>query len=128
MAKPLPTSEWRARAEVRLQGQALHDFDLSHVSDLKGFSFNRLHSAGLFKFAKPLPGPGPLAANRWLQATARAFIRVEDWPACTINRFGRHDARKRLNQLSRHLVTDGELTEASRLALRSLTGRFGRAK
>lgn len=125
--KPLPPTEWRARVEVRLQGEVLRDLGLTHAKDLEHFTFERLHTAKLFKFTKRIDGRKPLLTNPWSQAAAKSLGDGSDWPSCIVNRQGRHDSRGRMRQTSRHLVTDRELTEASRLALRGLTGRFGRA-
>lgn len=124
--KPLQSTDWRARVEVRLKGKAMDRFNLTYVRDLEGFSYERLHSAGLFKFTKRVSGSGPLFTNPWSQAGAKSLGIDGESPACVFNQFGRRDKRKRQRQVSHHLVTDTELTEASRQALRSLTGRFGR--
>lgn len=124
--KSLPPAEWRVRVEVRLQGGALRDLNLLHVKDLERFTFERLHSAGLFKFTKRVPGAGPLLTNVWSQAAAKSLGNEKNWPSCVVNRFGRRDHRGRVRQISRHLTTDVELTDACRQALRGLTRRFGR--
>jgi len=125
MAKPLPPADWRARAEVRLQGGAFRDLSLTFVKDLEGFSFERLYSAGLFKFAKRAPASEPMFTNPWSQTAAKSLGDEAEWPACVVTLFGHLDKRKRECKMSRHLVTDTELSEASRQALRGLTRRFG---
>lgn len=61
--KPLPETEWRARAEVRLQGEALSSLGLVTPMDLASFSFQRLYSFGYFKFCCPAMGSGIVASN-----------------------------------------------------------------
>lgn len=122
--KSLPPSDHRARVEVRLQGRALEGFNLLSVDDLRGFAFERLHSQGLFKFAKRDRASGPIFTNKYAAAAGHALGINDDSPACVLNRFGRRDRRGRMRTLSRYLVTNTELTEASRYALRQLTRRF----
>jgi hypothetical protein len=124
----LPTDEWRARAEVRIQGDMLATLGLRLVADLRSFSYESLHSAGLFKFAKRDLTASPLFRNPHQAAQVGAHALGDDrsWPACAVNLFGRRDGRGRIRALSRVLVTDSELTEAARQALRGLTRRFGR--
>jgi len=121
---PLPESEYRSRVEVRLKGRALEQLNLVLVSDLRDFCYERLHSAGLFKFARRDHRSGPIFTNSYSISAAKSLGIDDDSPACVLNGFGRKDNRGRVRQLSRHLVTDTELTEASRYALRRLTQRF----
>lgn len=121
---PLPETEYRCRVEVRLKGKALEQLDLVSVTDLRDFSYERLHSAGFFKFARRDHRSGLIFTNPYSIAAAKSLGIDDDSPACVLNGFGRKDNRGRVRQLSRHLVTDTELTEASRLALRRLTQRF----
>lgn len=121
---PLPPAEFRVRVEVRIQGAALKALNLLSVSDLRDFSYERLHTAGLFKFAMRNKASGPIFPNRYAMNGAKSLGIDDDSPACVLNRFGRRDRRGRVRQLSRHLTTDTELTEATRLALRRLTLRF----
>ncbi|KXS31511.1 MAG: Uncharacterized protein AWT59_2378 [Candidatus Gallionella acididurans] len=122
--KPLPQSEYRSRVEVRLKGKVLEKLNLISATDLRGFSYERLHSAGFFKFARRDHRSGLIFTNPYSIAAAKSLGVDDDSPACVLNGFGRKDNRGRVRQLSRHLVTDTELTEASRHALRRLTQRF----
>lgn len=122
--KPLPQSEWRARAEVRMQGAVLGALSISHPADLESFSFERLHALGYFKFCRKVEGIPVLASNTWVRAGAQCLGINESSPACVLGTFGRHDHRRRPLKLSRYLETDTELTEAVRHALRGLTRRF----
>lgn len=123
---PLPLSEYRSRVEVRLQGTALEQLDLLSATDLRNFSYERLHSAGLFKFAKRDRSSGQIFTNPHSIHAGKSLGVDDESPASVLNGFGRKDNRGRMQQLSRHLVTDTELTEASRLSLRRLTQRFSR--
>lgn len=124
VAKPLPFKEFRARAEVRLQGKILEQLSLLSVSDLRNFSFEKLHSAGFFKFAKRDYSSGQIFTNKFAISGAKSLGVNDDSPACILNLFRRRDSRGRARQLSCHLITDTELTEASRQSLRRLTQRF----
>ena len=122
--KPIPFKEFRARAEVRLQGAILEQFNLVSVSDLRNFRFEKLHSEGLFKFAKRDYSSGQIITNKFSISGAKSLGVNNDSPVSILNLFGRRDSRGRERQLSRHLITDTELTEASRQSLRRLTQRF----
>lgn len=124
--KPLVRADWRARVEVCIQGDMLRQLDLARVADLQKFGFERLHTARLFRFARRIRGSGPVLSNPWSMSALTSFGPDADWPACAVNQFGRLDKRKRRLDMSRHLATDVELTEAARQALRALTRRFGR--
>lgn len=122
--KPLAPTDWRARVEVRLRGSALTDLNLIRVKDLESFSFEHLHSAGLFKFTRRIHGAEPLLTNPWSRAAVESLGDGSNWPSCLVNRHGRRDERGRVRKFSLHLKTDVELTEVCRQALRRLTGRF----
>lgn len=122
--KPLPESEWRARAEVRLQGAALASLALATPMDLKDFSFQRLYSLGYFKFCHHATGSGVVASNPFALYAAHRLGVDQNAPACMLGKFGRKDSRLRPLKLSRNLLTDVELSEAARSALRSLSRRF----
>ena len=125
--KPIDPAEFRSRVEVRLQGKALEQLNLVTVTDLRFFSYERLHSAGLFKFAKRDFSTGPIFTDQWSISGGKSLGIDDDSPACVLNLFGRRGRRGRKMKLSNHLVTDTELTEASRLSLRKLTQRFSSA-
>ena len=122
--KPLVEAEWRARAEVRLQGNALIALGITHPADLEGFRFERLHTAGYFKFCKKAEGVPVLASSVLVRAMAESLGIDENAPACVLAAFAQRDRRRRDRKLSRYLETDTELTEAVRNALRGLTRRF----
>lgn len=122
--KPLPQSEWRARVEVRIQGNALASLGIVHPDDLEKASFERLHALGYFKFCRKIDCVAVLASNPWASAAAKSFGIDENSPACVLGMFARRDKRRRLLKLSGYLETDIELTESARLALRGLTRRF----
>lgn len=122
--KPLPESEWRARAEVRIQGNALAALGIKHPGDLEKFSFERLHALGYFKFCRKAEGVPVLESNAWVKMMAASLGISEHSPACVLAMFGKRDKRHRPLKLSRYLETDTELTEAVRLGLRGLTRRF----
>lgn len=124
VTKTLSPEEFRSRAEVQLQGKILEQLNLVSAGDLQNFHFEKLHSAGLFKFAKRDYSSGQIFTNKFATAGATSLGINDHSPACVLNLFGRRDSRGRARQLSRHLITDIELTEASRLALRRLTQRF----
>lgn len=124
VVKHLPNSEFRARVEVQLQGNALKQIGLETAKGLLQFSFERLHSAGLFKFAIRDVTSGLLAPNIYAEVGLKSLGIDDESPAFALNGFGRRDRRGRWKQLSRHLITDTELTEASRNSLRGLTKRF----
>lgn len=121
VTKPLAPDEFRCRVEVRLKREALKQLSLSSITDLQDFPYHKLYSAGLFKFAnrKHL-----MFTNKFSNYAAKSLGIDNNSPACILNRFGRKDIRWRERELSRHLVTDNELAEATRQALRRLTQRF----
>ncbi|MBU1363931.1 MAG: hypothetical protein KKE51_08940 [Gammaproteobacteria bacterium] len=122
--KPLPESKWRARAEVRLQGDALGLLGLTTPMDLAGFSFQRLYSLGYFKFCHHATGSGVVASNPFALYAAQQLGVDQNAPACMLGKFGRKDSRGRSLKVSRNLLTDVELSEAARSALRGLSRRF----
>lgn len=122
--KPLPEAEWRARAEVRLQGAALASMGLVTPMDLATFSFQRLYSLGYFKFCSHATGSGVVASNPFALYAAQQLGVDQEAPACMLGKFGRKDCRGRSLKLSRNLLTDVELSEAARSALRGLSRRF----
>lgn len=122
--KPLPEAEWRARAEVRLQGAALSSLGLVTPMDLASFSFQRLYSLGYFKFCHHATGSGVVASNPFALYAAQQLGVDQEAPACMLGKFGRKDSRSRSLKLSRNLLTDVELSEAARSALRVLSRRF----
>lgn len=124
LPKPLPRTEWRARAEVRIQGEALTKLGLLTPYDLEHFRFELLHPLGYFKFCRHPTGMAVMKSNRYVQAAAEAMGIDEDSPACVLGMFARRDKRRRTLKVSRYLVTDIELTEAARGALRGLSRRF----
>lgn len=124
VAKPLPESEWRARAEVCLQGKTLAMFDIHQLDDLESFRFERLHTHGYFKFCRKVADVAVLKSNIWVNAVSEKLGIDENSPACVLGMFAMRDKRRRSLKLSRYLETDMELTEAARQALRSLTRRF----
>lgn len=121
--KPLPESEWRARAEVRIQGNALAALSIAHPEDLENFSFERLHALGYYKFCRH-DSSVPVMNTIWNRDAARSAGISENSPACVLGMFAQRDKRHRPLKLSRYLETDVELTEAARNALRGLTRRF----
>jgi hypothetical protein len=123
LPKPLAQSEWRARAEVRIQGNALAALNLINPGDLTYFSFERLHALRYFKFCH-IAKAEPVLSNIWAAAAAKSLGIDEYSPACVLGTLGRRDKRHRPLQLSRYLRTDTELTEAARGALRGLTKHF----
>ena len=122
--KPLPEAEWRARAEVRLQGAALSSLGLVAPMDLATFSFQRLYSLGYFKFCHHATGSGVVASNPFALYAAHRLGVDQNAPACMLGKFGRKDSRLRSLKLSRNLLTDVELSEAARSALRGVSRRF----
>ena len=126
--KQLPPNEYRARAEVRIQGEALKQIGLEQVSDLKDFPFQRIHARGWFKFAQRKNQFDPILTNEYSRAAGAAIGIDGSAPACVVNRFGRKDKRGRRRLLSKHLKTDQQLTEQSRMALLSLTRRFRKSR
>lgn len=123
-AKHLPEAEWRARAEVRLQGAALSSLGLVTPTDLTSFSFQRLYSLGYFKFCHHATGSGVVASNPFALYAAQQLGVDQKAPACMLGKFRRKDSRGRSLKLSRNLLTDVELSEAARSALRGLSRRF----
>lgn len=123
--KPLPPSEYRARVEVSITGNALAGLGLEKLSDLQSFRYERLYSAGLFKFTKRDLDSVPLRSEDPRRKLIYEKLGVTDKsPACILNKYNRRDARHREKKLSLYLVTDKKLSEASRQALRRLTARF----
>ena len=121
--KPLPESEWRARAEVRIQGDALAALGITNPANLENFSFERLHALGYYKFCRH-DSSVPVMNTIWNRDAARSAGISENSPACVLGMFAQRDKRHRPLKLSRYLETDIELTEAVRHALRGLTRRF----
>lgn len=125
VSKPLPESEWRARAEVRIQGNALVDLSIAHPADLVNFSFERLHALGYFKFCQKIPGVSALESFNPIFRKVAPTCGIDDnSPACLLSKYCKRGSRGRRLKLSSYLETDVELTEAVRLALRRLTRRF----
>lgn len=122
--KPLPKTEWRARAEVRIQGEALTKLGLMTPGDLEHFRFEQLYSLGYFKFCRHATGVPVLRGNRYVEAAAKSLGVDETSPACVLGMFARQDRRGRPLNLGRYLVTDTKLSDAARGALRGLTSRF----
>ncbi|NHC07013.1 hypothetical protein [Azonexus fungiphilus] len=122
--KDLPEAEWRARAEVRLQGDALASLSLMTPMDLASFKFERLYSCGYFKFCHHATGSGVVASNPFALYAAQRLGVDQEAPACMLGKFGLKDSRGRKLELSRNLLTDVELSEACRSALRGLSRRF----
>lgn len=122
--KPLLEAEWRARVEVRLQGVALSSLGLVTPMDLATFSFQRLYSLGYFKFCHHATGSSVVASNPFALYSAQQLGVDQEAPACMLGKFGRKDSRGRSLKLSRNLLTDVELSEAARSALRGLSRRF----
>ena len=110
--KPLPETEWRARAEVRLQGEALSTLSLATPMDLANFSFQRLYSLGYFKFCHHATGSGVVASNPFALYAAHQLGIDQEAPACMLGKFGRKDSRGRSLKLSRNLLTDVEIGRA----------------
>lgn len=123
-AKPLPESKWRARAEVRLQGNALASLALTTPMDLEAFAFEKLYSLGYFKFCHHATGSGVVASNPFALYAAQRLGVDQNAPACMLGKFGRKDSRLRSLKLSRNLLTDVQLSDAARSALRGLSRRF----
>lgn len=121
--KRLPMSEWRARAEVRIRGNALSALGLASTRHLEHFRFERLHALGYFKFSKHAPGVDVMKSPL-VHAAAKSLGIDEYAPACVLGMYGQRDSRRRLLRGSRYLITETELTEATRSALRTLSRRF----
>lgn len=124
LPKPLPQSDCRARVEVCLRGQALTGLGLNKLSDLRGFQYERLYSARLFRFTKRNLASGPIFKTEVTKLAAKSLGITDNSAAWVLSKYGLLDGRRRKRKLSRHLVTDKELGEASRNALRRLTSRF----
>lgn len=123
--KQLPESEWRARAEVRLQGDALASLSLITPMDLETLRFEKLYSVGYFRFCQHATGSDIIASNRFALWAAQKLGVDHESPACMLGKFGCKDCRGRTKKLSSNLLTDAELSDAARSALRGLTRRFG---
>lgn len=121
----LKPSDWRARVEVTLQGQALVKLALKDLSDLDGFDFRKL--AQFFRFRRPidiekleenmggsLVRLGALRRNRPLHDATpeRGMDSFKD-----VGRIGKRNCRL---EESRHLEPVSELQEAVKGALRRL--------
>ncbi len=122
--RPLPEDEWRARAEVRLQGDTLASLSLTTPMDLESFPFETLYSRSYFRFCQHTTGSSAVASNPYALRAAQHLGINHESPACVLGKFRRKDSRMRPKKLSRNLLTDVELSEAARLALRGLTRRF----
>lgn len=122
--KPLPRDHWRPRVEVRLRGSALASLALTAPTDLEAFPFERLYSNGYFKFCRSAASGGAVASNPFSLYAAQRLGVDHQSPACMQGKFGRKDSRGRRKKLSRNLITDAELSDAVRSALRGLTRRF----
>ena len=92
--------------------------------DLKVFAFEKLYSLGYFKFCHHATGSGVVASNPFALYAAQQLGVDQEAPACMLGKFGRKDSRGRSLKLSRNLLTDVELSEAARSALRGLSRRF----
>ncbi len=92
--------------------------------DLASFKFERLYSNGYFKFCHHATGSGVVASNPFALYAAQRLGVDQNAPACMLGKFGVKDARGRSLKLSRNLLTDVELSEAARSALRGLSRRF----
>lgn len=123
VTKPLPPEEQRARAEVRVRGHALAALGLGSPHDLQGFKFERLYSAGYFKFCCAKPDVAVLD-GQYVKAAAESLGVDEHSPACVLAKFARLDERKRELKGGRYLMTDERMAEVARGALRGLSKRF----
>jgi len=92
--------------------------------DLEFFQFEKLYSLGYFKFCHHATGSGVVASNPFALYAAQRFGVDQDSPACMLGKFGVMGSRSRKLKLSRNLLTDVELSEAARSALRGLSRRF----
>lgn len=120
----LPKSQWRARVEVTLRGDALRRYELNSLDDIARFRFDRL--TGLFRFRRPID-PNRLASGDLYKLTAiianrRVHDATPERGIHSFDRVGRKDYRWRntTRAESRHLEPDHELQDAVKGALKRL--------
>ena len=99
-ARKLDPKDYRARIEVRIKGEKLLALGLSSLADLKGYKFERLQGARLFRFGRFLASDMPMYANVF-SATAMAAHHIDEHaPACVLNSFFLRDGRRRPLQVT----------------------------
>lgn len=120
--QPLPSNEWRARVEVRLQGDALRDIGLSKLADLDGYRFTNL--TPFFRFRTPIDPVTQAKGDQFKLAAITINRRLKDaTPERGLHSFrsvGRRDKKQRPRSESSHLQADDELQRAVKDALRHL--------
>lgn len=120
--QPLPPNEWRARVEVRLQGDALKSTGLVKLADLDGFKFTNL--APFFRFRTPIDPETQAKGDQFKLTAITINRRLKDaTPARGLHSFrslGRRDRWQKLRRESSHLQADNELQDAIKGALRRL--------
>lgn len=119
---PLPLTEWRARVEVTLKGDALKSIGLATVSDLDGYRFASL--ARFFRFRTPIKPEIQATGNRFKLVAIKANRRLNDATAerglHSFESLGRRDKWRKPRSESSHLRADNELQRAVKDALRHL--------
>ncbi|MEZ7521555.1 hypothetical protein [Burkholderia vietnamiensis] len=120
--QPLPPSEWRARVEVTLKGDALRDAGLVKLADLDGYKFTSL--ARFFRFRTPIDPETQAKGDRFKLAAITINRRLNDaTPARGLHSFrsiGQRDKKQRRRSESSHLQADDEIQDAIKGALRRL--------
>ncbi|OMW41985.1 hypothetical protein [Burkholderia pseudomallei] len=121
--QPLPPSEWRARVEVTLKGDALRDTGLVTLADLEGYQFTNL--ARFFRFRTPIAPETQAKGDRFKLTAITINRRLKDaTPARGLHSFrslGERDRWQKPRRESSHLQADNELQDAIKGALRRLT-------
>lgn len=121
--QPLPPTEWRARVEVTLRGDALRDVGLVKLADIDGYKFTNL--TRFFRFRTPIEPEVQAKGDRFKLVAITINRRLNDaTPARGLHSFrplGRRDKKRRLRSESSHLQADNELQDAIKGALRRLT-------
>lgn len=118
----LPPTQWRARVEVTLQGDALKDAGLNRLADLDGYRFTKL--AHYFRFRTPISPETQASGDRFRLFAIMTNRRLNDaTPERGLHSFrqlGRRDRWQKLRRESSHLQADNELQDAIKGALRRL--------
>ncbi len=120
--QPLPPTQWRARVEVTLKGDALRDVGLVKLADLDGYKFTDF--VRFFRFRTPITPEAQAKGDRFKLAAITMNRRLNDaTPERGLHSFrslGRRDKKQRPRSESSHLQADNELQGAVKDALRRL--------
>jgi hypothetical protein len=120
--QPLPPTDWRARVEVTLKGDALRDVGLVKLADLDGYKFTNL--SRFFRFRTPIAPETQAKGDRFKLAAITINRCLNDATSArglhSFRSIGQRDKKQRRRSESSHLQADDELQDAIKGALRRL--------